>query len=112
MHICFATAHCWKKRYIGCRLLTYGIRILKLEENIPKNLSNLIQLKGVGRKSANVLLREINQSAEGIIVDLHVIRVVARIGITPNYKEGNKIEKMLIQQLPYEILDFWSIYSF
>ena len=77
--------------------------ILKIEENIPKNLNDLIQLKGVGRKSANVILRESNQRAEGIIVDLHVIRVVSRIGITPSYKEGNKIEKKLIQELPYEI---------
>ena len=78
---------------------------LKTDRNIPMKLTDLIALKGVGRKSANVILRETNQKAEGIIVDLHVIRVVPRIGLTPKYEDGNKIEKLLIQQLPYEIWD-------
>lgn len=77
--------------------------MIKLDENIPTNLEDLIKLKGVGRKSANVILRETNKKAEGIIVDLHVIRVVPRIGLTPKIKDGNKIEKILMQQLPYEI---------
>lgn len=76
---------------------------LKTDSNILTNLTDLIALKGVGRKSANVILRETNQKAEGIIVDLHVIRVVPRIGLTPKYEDGNKIEKLLMQQLPYEI---------
>ena len=76
---------------------------LKTDRNIPTNLTDLIALKGIGRKSANVILRETRQKAEGIIVDLHVIRVVPRIGLTPKYDDGNKIEKLLIQQLPYEI---------
>ena len=78
---------------------------LKTDRNIPMKVTDLIALKGVGRKSANVILRETNQKAEGIIVDLHVIRVVPRIGLTPKYEDGNKIEKLLIQQLPYEIWD-------
>ncbi len=73
------------------------------DDKIPTNLDNLIKLKGVGRKSANVILKEINQKSEGIIVDLHVIRVVPRIGLAPTYNDGNKIEKLLMQQLPYEI---------
>ena len=78
-------------------------KLLKTDSNIPTNLKDLIALKGIGRKSANVILRETNQKAEGIIVDLHVIRVVPRIGLTPKYEDGNKIEKLLMQQLPYEI---------
>jgi endonuclease-3 len=75
---------------------------LKSNNNIPQTLSGLLAIKGVGRKSANVILRETNQKAEGIIVDLHVIRVVPRIGLTAKYDDGNKIEKLLMQQLPYE----------
>jgi endonuclease-3 len=78
-------------------------KLLKTDSNIPTNLTELIALKGIGRKSANVILRETNQKAEGIIVDLHVIRVAPRIGLTPKYEDGNKIEKLLMQQLPYEI---------
>lgn len=80
-------------------------QILKKDENIPTNLKDLISLKGIGRKSANVILRETKQPTEGIIVDLHVIRVSPRIGITLPSKDGNKIEKGLMQVLPKEI---WS----
>ena len=78
-------------------------KLLKTDNNIPTNLTELITLKGIRRKSANVILRETNQKTEGIIVDLHVIRVMPRIGLTPKYEDGNKIEKLLMQQLPYEI---------
>ena len=78
-------------------------KLLKTDNNIPINLTELITLKGIGRKSANVILRETNQKTEGIIVDLHVIRVAPRIGLTPKYEDENKIEKLLMQQLPYEI---------
>jgi endonuclease III len=76
---------------------------IKTDESIPTNLAKLTVLKGIGRKSANVILRETNQKAEGIIVDLHVIRVVPRIGLTLKFDDGNKIEKLLMQLLPYEI---------
>ncbi|CAM4449206.1 endonuclease III domain-containing protein [Flavobacterium terrigena] len=76
---------------------------LEKDENIPLTLHNLIQLKGIGRKSANVILREMNQPAEGIIADLHVIRVAPRIGLTDEIKDGIKIEKQLMTVLPKEI---------
>ncbi len=76
---------------------------LKEDKNIPTNLDQLVALKGVGRKSANVILRETNQPAEGIIADLHVIRVAPRIGIITEAKDGNKVEKQLMQALPKEI---------
>ena len=62
------------------------------DENIPKNMKDLTALKGVGRKSANVILRESGQKAEGIMVDLHVLRVVDRLGIS-HAKTGEKMEK-------------------
>jgi len=76
---------------------------LKSNENIPTNLNDLIALKGVGRKSANVIMREIKVPAEGIIADLHVIRVAPRIGLCEEAKDGNKVEKKLMQLLPKEI---------
>ncbi len=78
-------------------------QFLKEDDRIPNKLTDLVALKGIGRKSANVILRETNQKAEGIIVDLHVIRVVPRIGLTPKSDDGNKIEKRLMELLPYEI---------
>ncbi|RAR70880.1 endonuclease III domain-containing protein [Flavobacterium aciduliphilum] len=76
---------------------------LKNEANIPSHLSDLILLKGVGRKSANVIMREMKVPADGIIVDLHVIRVAPRIGLCDESKDGNKVEKQLMQILPKEI---------
>ncbi len=78
-------------------------KTLEKNENIPLKLNDLIQLKGIGRKSANVILREMNKPAEGIIADLHVIRVAPRIGLTDKIKDGIKIEKQLMTILPKEI---------
>lgn len=76
---------------------------LKTDENIPTTMDELIALKGIGRKSANVIMREAEVPAEGIICDLHVIRVAPRIGIVKESKDGNKIEKDLMKVLPKEI---------
>ncbi len=75
------------------------------DNEIPLTMSGLTALKGIGRKSANVILRETGKPAEGIIADLHVIRVAPRIGIIKESKDGNKIEKDLMQALPKNI---WS----
>lgn len=76
---------------------------LKTDSNIPTTMDELVALKGIGRKSANVIMREAEVPAEGIICDLHVIRVAPRIGLVAESKDGNKIEKQLMQILPKEI---------
>lgn len=77
---------------------------VKDDKNIPKTMKELIALKGVGRKSANVIMREAGVEAEGILVDLHVLRVAPRLGITTD-GDATKIEKQLMQKLPK---DMWS----
>ena len=76
---------------------------LKKDSNIPTTLDELVALKGIGRKSANVIMREAKTPAEGIIADLHVIRVAPRIGLIAEAKDGNKVEKELMKVLPHEI---------
>lgn len=76
---------------------------LKTDSNIPTSLLELIALKGIGRKSANVIMREMKMPAEGIIADLHVIRVAPRIGVIPEAKDGNKVEKLLMDTLTKEV---------
>ncbi|MEK8179788.1 endonuclease III [Flavobacterium buctense] len=76
---------------------------LKTDSNIPTTLPELIALKGIGRKSANVIMREMKVPAEGIIADLHVIRVAPRIGVIQEAKDGNKVEKQLMEALPREV---------
>ncbi|KGO89855.1 endonuclease III domain-containing protein [Flavobacterium suncheonense] len=76
---------------------------LKENKNIPLTMEKLVALKGIGRKSANVIMREMQAPAEGIIADLHVIRVAPRIGLIAESKDGNKVEKQLMQVLPKHI---------
>lgn len=76
---------------------------IKKDKNIPLTMDGLTALKGIGRKSANVIMRGANVPAEGIIADLHVIRVAPRIGLIPESKDGIKVEKELMQILPKEI---------
>ncbi|PKB17734.1 endonuclease III [Flavobacterium sp. 5] len=74
-------------------------------KNIPLTMETLTALKGIGRKSANVIMREAGVPPEGIIADLHVIRVAPRIGLITESKDGNKVEKQLMQILPKTIWD-------
>ena len=78
-------------------------KTVQKDENIPLTMEKLTALKGIGRKSANVIMREVGVFAEGIIADLHVIRVSPRIGIIPETQDGNKAEKLLMQILPKKI---------
>lgn len=71
---------------------------LKEDKNIPKTMEELTALPGIGRKSANVIMRETGVPAAGIIVDLHVVRVAPRIGIATG-TDPKKIEKQLMDAL-------------
>ena len=78
-------------------------KTIQNDENIPLTMEGLVALKGIGRKSDNVIMREAKIPAEGIIADLHVIRVAPRIGLISETKDGIKAEKQLMQVLPKEI---------
>jgi endonuclease-3 len=77
---------------------------VKEDKNIPTTMKELVALKGVGRKSANVIMRESGKKAEGILVDLHVVRVAPRLGIAKG-KDATKIEKEIMAVLPQ---DMWA----
>ncbi len=79
--------------------LTTIARTVGTDDAIPTTLEDLITLPGIGRKSANVIIRESGGTAEGIIVDLHVDRVVPRIGITDSDKP-DAIERALMDLIP------------
>lgn len=84
---------------------------IKDDKNIPSTLNELTALKGIGRKSANVILREWGKSAEGVIVDLHVVRVAPRLGVATG-TDANKIEKQLMAVLPQKEWDAGMAMSF
>ena len=75
---------------------------VKDNKNIPLSLEGLTALPGIGRKSANVILREAGKKAEGIMVDLHVVRVAPRLGIAVG-SDPKKIEMQMMDALPQKI---------
>ena len=86
---------------------------IKKDSDIPLNLDALTDLPGIGRKSANVILRGAGVAPEGIIVDLHVIRVAPRLGIVPaTATDPKKIEQELMEILPKRDWDAGMAMSF
>jgi len=79
-------------------LMEIGQRVKK-DKDIPLTMDELTALPGIGRKSANVIMRESGKKAEGIIVDLHVVRVAPRIGVATG-TDPKKIEKQLMEAVP------------
>jgi len=69
------------------------------DKNIPTTMEELTKLPGIGRKSASVIQRESGIKPEGVIVDLHVVRVAPRIGIATG-TDPKKIEKQIMEVVP------------
>ena len=62
-------------------------------------MAGLVELPGVGRKAANVLLGSVWGINEGIVVDLHVTRLAARLALSAA-SEPTKIERDLMALVP------------
>lgn len=73
---------------------------------VPPEMDLLVQLPGVGRKTANVVLGAAFD-VPGVVVDTHVARVSARLGLTGN-TEPERIETDLMAVLPRKE---WSAFS-
>lgn len=68
---------------------------------MPKKMEDLLQLPGVARKTANVVLGTAYGIPSGVVVDTHVSRLSRRLGLT-RFENASKIEKELIDQIPQE----------
>ncbi|HEX6813766.1 MAG TPA: endonuclease III [Planctomycetota bacterium] len=66
---------------------------------VPREMSALVQLPGVARKTANVVLGVAFGIAEGIVVDTHVMRVSQRLGLT-TATAAEKVEQDLCARFP------------
>ena len=84
---------------------------VKKDSNIPLSLEQLTKLPGIGRKSANVILRYAKATDEGVIVDIHVLRVAPRLGIATG-DEATKMEKQIMEVLPQKEWDAGMAMSF
>lgn len=75
----------------------------KFGGEIPMTVEELVQLPGVGRKTANVITSVIDKQPN-MAVDTHVFRVSARIGLTLNAKNPLQAERQLIKYIPTELV--------
>jgi endonuclease III len=66
---------------------------------MPRTMEKLLTLPGVGRKTANVILGNAFGKQEGVVVDTHVGRVTARLGLTAQ-KDPVKVERDLMELFP------------
>jgi endonuclease III len=74
---------------------------------VPQEMDELVDLPGVGRKTANVVLGNAFDKNEGVVVDTHVSRVTQRLGLT-KHTDPVKIEQDLIGLFPR---DRWTMLS-
>jgi endonuclease-3 len=78
----------------ACKLI-----LEKFGGSVPDTMEKLLQLPGVARKTANVVLGVAYGKSEGIVVDTHVFRVSRRLNLTASETPEN-IERDLIQIIP------------
>jgi endonuclease-3 len=75
---------------------------------VPGTMEELVELPGVGRKTANVVLGNAFGQNVGVVVDTHVTRLSNRLGLTDHETDAVKIEQDLIQIVPQ---DDWTLFA-
>lgn len=87
----------------ACRVITE-----KYGGEVPKRMEQLLELPGVARKTANVVLAHAYGINAGVTVDTHVKRLSQRLGLT-EHTDPVKVERDLMPLLPVEDWENWSI---
>jgi endonuclease-3 len=77
-----------------CRAL-----VERYDGKLPEEIEKLVELPGIGRKTANVVLGTALGITSGVVVDTHVGRVSRRLGLT-SQRDPEKIERDLMAQIP------------
>lgn len=83
---------------------TANIIVEKFNGKVPNTMEDLTTLKGIGRKSANIILQECFNNTVGIAVDTHVTRLSRKIGFS-NSNTAEKIEQDLMKKFDKK---YWS----
>ncbi len=83
------------KNIIGC----CTVLVEKFNSRVPRTMDEMLQLPGVGRKTANIILGHAYGIVGGVAVDTHVRRVAKRLGLTDK-DDPKKIEQDLMQAVP------------
>ena len=71
----------------------------KYNGQVPRTMEELVELPGVARKTANIVLFNAYGVIAGVAVDTHVRRLAQRLGLSEN-SDPNKIEKDLMNLVP------------
>ena len=74
---------------------------------VPATMEELVELPGVGRKTANVVLGNAFGKSVGVVVDTHVGRISERLGLTTN-TDPVKVEQDLMEVVPKEEWTEWA----
>ncbi len=78
----------------ACRIL-----IERFGSRVPDRMEDLVMLPGIGRKTANVILINAFNKVSGVAVDVHVLRLSYRLGLTKN-TNPEKVEEDLMAVVP------------
>jgi len=81
---------------LACRML-----LEKHEGKVPDTMEALLELPGVGRKTANLLLGDLYGEPGSVVCDTHCMRICERLGLS-NGREPEKVERQLRAILPPE----------
>lgn len=87
----------------ACRMI-----VSEFDSVVPNTMEQLLQLPGVARKTANVVLAHAYGINSGVTVDTHVKRLSQRLGLT-QHPDPIRIEKDLMALLPQPDWENWSI---
>lgn len=95
--------HKAKNIQAACRMI-----ITDFNGEVPQQMEQLLQLPGVARKTANVVLAHAFGINAGVTVDTHVKRLSQRLGLT-KHTDPIRIERDLMQLVPQPDWENWSI---
>lgn len=74
----------------------------RFQGEVPRTMEGLLSLRGVARKTANVVLGNAFGINEGVVVDTHVLRLSGRLGLAPAGADPARVERCLMALFPRE----------
>ncbi|HMD54607.1 MAG TPA: endonuclease III [Phycisphaerae bacterium] len=86
---------------------TARLLVQNFNGRVPDTMEALTSLRGVGRKTANVVLGNAFSKNVGIVVDTHVGRIARRLGLT-RHENPEKVEQDLMKLIPQKE---WALFS-
>ena len=96
VHSCGFYKHKARDIVLACQML-----LNKHGGKVPGTMEELLELPGVGRKTANLLLGDLYKEPGSVVCDTHCIRICGRLGLSQG-KEPEKVERQLRVILPPE----------